>query len=183
MAVMSPFYPITMQHVQSNVLLNRNTFYANVTLCGIASIKAFAAAGISHGDIKPSNIMLDAASQITVLIDFGTAEVLGGYHTESTPYYSLDYGNLASVERDLICLATSVLQLGGADLGALRNVSNTCEICRKSDHISHKLALIILENRERTLDELMQEVYQYIQREVENTNDLLTPADVNPILL
>jgi serine/threonine protein kinase len=181
--IIGPFYPITLQHLQCNALLGKKTFFANVALCGIASIQAFASANMSHGDIKPSNIMLDSASNKTVLIDFGTAEDIGSYHSESSPYYSLDCDRYASTERDLICLATSILQLGGVDIGRLKDVYHTCEKCRQSDHISHKLALKIFENRERPLQELMSDVYQLALQELNNdTADLLQPSDVNPIL-
>jgi serine/threonine protein kinase len=108
-----PFYPISLVEIIDFEV--PDNFDIRVALCGLASIKAMNAVGICHGDIKPSNMMLDNNSDVIVLIDFGAATRYGSEQIESSPYFPMDVSDL-SIEYDLTCLCSTILQLKGVDI-------------------------------------------------------------------
>jgi len=84
----------------------RNILALNTAVCGAAAVAAFAAAGYAHGDIKPSNFMLDG-SGLVVAIDFGTARRVSEPFTEGSPF-GLDAPGEAGVAYDLTCLGATL---------------------------------------------------------------------------
>lgn len=84
----------------------RDVLALNTAVCGAAAVAAFAAAGYAHGDIKPSNFMLDG-SGLVVAIDFGTARRVTEPFTEGSPF-GLDAPGEAGVAYDLTCLGATL---------------------------------------------------------------------------
>jgi hypothetical protein len=58
---------MTTLHVESGMLQSMKIFFANIALCGVASIKVFSNGSMSHGDIKPSNIYYVIIQRVTSL--------------------------------------------------------------------------------------------------------------------
>ena len=71
MAMITANYPLDVSALE---LRNSPETAINVALCGLASVKAFSCKQICHGDIKPSNMMLEGArGKSVVMIDFGSS--------------------------------------------------------------------------------------------------------------
>jgi serine/threonine protein kinase len=88
----------------------------NVALCGLAAIAAFRNVGKSHNDIKPANLMLTAASQHVILIDFGSVVVLG---TKDISRGTSSFGRdcvPGSAEYDMACLGSTLHYLCYGDI-------------------------------------------------------------------
>lgn len=68
--------------------------YLGATLC--SALEAVHAAGIVHGDVKPSNIILEAPGQRVVLADFGAA------HDMHMPAMSAIHGTLNYIAPEVI---------------------------------------------------------------------------------
>jgi serine/threonine protein kinase len=105
-----PLYPMSITDVvltlPSGPCTARDKLAQRIALEGLCSVAAFALAELAHGDIKPSNFMLDNNGHV-VVIDFGTAKPIGGWFTESSPF-SLNEDRTASTEYDLVCLGATV---------------------------------------------------------------------------
>ena len=113
-ALLLPIYPLSladwMAALPSGPSRARDALSASAALCGLAAIAAFARAGWSHGDIKPSNIMLTYSSSACVLIDLGTARAVGESFAESS-IFSLNEPRVASAGYDLVCLGATLAML------------------------------------------------------------------------
>jgi hypothetical protein len=65
----------------------RHVMSLSAALSGLVSISAFARMNMAQGDIKPANMMLASdESGVCTLIDFGTAQPVGKFFSESSPY-------------------------------------------------------------------------------------------------
>ena len=113
--MITPFYPLPISHAQV-----RSETIVNVALCGLATIQAFFNKSLCHGDIKPSNMMFQASSGVVVTIDYGSCVSYGKTLAEISHEYGLDCSLQGSLQYDLTCLATSILQLKGVQLADLR---------------------------------------------------------------
>ena len=83
----------------------------NVAMCTLASIRAFANVGLSHGDIKPANLMLTGDSQLVILIDFGSAVPFGDIIKETSMHWGRDCPPTSSIRYDMTCLASVLYTL------------------------------------------------------------------------
>jgi len=112
-ALVMPLYPMSIADVMMTLPPGPSTARDNIShsvaLQGLCSVAAFALANFAHGDIKPSNFMLDNNGHV-ILIDFGTAKSLGDSFTESS-HYSLNQVRTATTEYDLVCLGATLASL------------------------------------------------------------------------
>jgi serine/threonine protein kinase len=89
--VIVPFYPKSIAEFGLNdSIIVPDDIVINMSICVLSAIKALSTLGLCHGDIKPSNIMVDNSSDVNVLIDFGACVELGGLCRESSLFYALD---------------------------------------------------------------------------------------------
>lgn len=124
-AIVTPYYPVSLSQFAGggNKLRLHEEGCINVALCGLATIKAFSAKSICHGDVKPSNMMLAGGckcystennygkrnNNLVVTIDFGSAVPYGERLTSITAEYALDHPcDVGSITYDLTCLASSI---------------------------------------------------------------------------
>ena len=63
-----PFYPKSLAEVLMVDFELPDFFVVRAALCGLATIKAMNEIGYRHGDIKPSNMMLDNGSDVIITI-------------------------------------------------------------------------------------------------------------------
>lgn len=108
-ALICPYYPSSVAvfpHGECDLPI-----VINVAMCTLASIKAFANVGLSHGDIKPANLMLTGDSQLVILIDFGSAVPLGEIINGTSIHWGRDCPPNGSVRYDMTCLASVVYTL------------------------------------------------------------------------
>jgi serine/threonine protein kinase len=110
-AMVCPLYPMPVSHTMVNAAT-----ILNVALCGLATIKAFSNKQLCHGDIKPSNMMFQAANRTVVTIDFGSCTAYGNMLAATSPGFGMDCGTEASLRYDLTCLAASIILLSGFTL-------------------------------------------------------------------
>lgn len=87
------------------------TIVVNVAMCTLASIQAFANVGLSHGDIKPANLMLTVDSQLVILINFGSAVPIGQTINETSAHWGKDCPVTGSIRYDMTCLASVLFHL------------------------------------------------------------------------
>ena len=90
MCVIYPFLPKSVADLGIQRLIVPESIVIRAALCGLATIKAMSSVGICHGDIKPSNMMLDNNSDIIVKIDFGASTRYDAIQRESTPFHHMD---------------------------------------------------------------------------------------------
>jgi hypothetical protein len=107
-ALIMPFYSISLQEVLdahgSELDINH---FKNIAKGLLAAGQCFEECGLSHCDIKPSNIMLEHGSP--VVIDFGSVVRLGSAVEEYTRFYALDaYSNPVGSDFDLNCIAVTL---------------------------------------------------------------------------
>jgi serine/threonine protein kinase len=142
-AMITPFYPMALSYVENLP----DVSIVNTAIFGLATIKAFSAAGMCNGDIKPSNMMLSSVGNTVVTIDFGSAVELGGSIVATTPMLGLDCSTTGSVRYDLTCLASSIAYLGGEDLLHVNSRSQLAELLRSDslDRLSYRIAILCLE--------------------------------------
>ena len=109
-ALVMPFYAMTLADAELALAGGRSrardVLSLNAATCGVAAVAAFSAAGWSHGDIKPQNLML-THSGLLVAIDFGTAQKCGDAFTESSSY-GLGQQQVASAAFDMVCLGATL---------------------------------------------------------------------------
>ena len=106
-AMITPYFPLPLTPLAGGQLHPEGC--VNVALCGLATIKAFNAKRLCHGDIKPGNMMLTTGeNSLVVTIDFGSAAEYGNALTSTTPGFGLDLPTEASLSYDLACLASSI---------------------------------------------------------------------------
>eukprot|EP00744_Colponema_vietnamica_P007449 GILI01010721.1.p1 GENE.GILI01010721.1~~GILI01010721.1.p1 ORF type:complete len:472 (+),score=53.35 GILI01010721.1:62-1477(+) len=110
-ALLMPVFPLTVADALLSMPTEpvvRSVLAFNVAVCTLSAIKAFSLAGLSHGDIKPNNLMLHSAdSSIVTLVDFGTARKFGDYFEESS-HFNLNQPRCASTGYDLVCLGSTL---------------------------------------------------------------------------
>ena len=97
MCVIYPFLPKSLAELGILRLIVPESIVIRAALCGLATIKAMSSVGICHGDIKPSNMMVDNNSDIIVTIDFGASTRYDYIQRESTPFYHVDVNNVYRV--------------------------------------------------------------------------------------
>jgi serine/threonine protein kinase len=108
MAMITPYYPLDVSSLDLRNFPEKTAI--NVAMCGLASIKAFSSNNICHGDIKPSNMMLEGArGKTVVMIDFGSSVPYGESITELSFTFGLDCPPQGSLEYDMTCLAVSIV--------------------------------------------------------------------------
>jgi signal transduction histidine kinase/tetratricopeptide (TPR) repeat protein len=73
-----------------------------VVACVADGLSACHRAGVSHGDVKPANVMFDAGSGRVTLVDFGLADSMGGTREYAAPERLS--GGRASPEADVFAL-------------------------------------------------------------------------------
>jgi serine/threonine protein kinase len=83
---MPPYLMTLAELAASNSGKVTDTVVANVTLCVLSTIKAFANRGLAHCDLKPQNLMLES-SGVVVAIDFGSACPVGASIHSTTGMY------------------------------------------------------------------------------------------------
>jgi serine/threonine protein kinase len=110
MALILPLYSLTVADATLSMAAGhsaaRTTLATNVALCGLASIFALTSGGYAHGDIKPSNLMLDGSGLVS-LIDLRTAQRFEEFFTESSNF-SLGELSQSSTDYDLVCLGSTL---------------------------------------------------------------------------
>ena len=106
-AMITPYFPLPLAPLAGGQLHPEGCI--NVALCGLATIKAFNAKALCHGDIKPGNMMLTTGeNSLVITIDFGSTAEYGNTLTSTTPGFGLDFPPVASLSYDLACLASSL---------------------------------------------------------------------------
>jgi len=131
-ALMMPLYSMTVGAaslaMDAGVGSALDVFALNVALCALAAVKAFNLAGLAHGDIKPSNLLVGGdGSGLVVLCDLGTACECGESFAESSAF-SLNLVRVASLRYDVVSLGATLASLLSvrinvghcADVAALR---------------------------------------------------------------
>jgi serine/threonine protein kinase len=137
LALICPYYPATVA-----ILPPRECSLAmllNVALCTIASIAGFRHVGLSHNDIKPSNLMLTTSSQMVVLIDFGsTVPIDSGDASRGTSQLWGRECPAGSREYDMACMASVLnhLAYGGDDYDDRLSLQQLAENIQRSSELT-----------------------------------------------
>jgi hypothetical protein len=111
-ALLMPLCPLTVGAVahamDSGAPAANEVFSLNVAQCALAAAAAFNFAGLAHGDIKPSNLLIAGdGSGLVLLADFGTAQAIGGSFAESSAF-SLGLERTASLRYDVVSLGATL---------------------------------------------------------------------------
>jgi len=127
-ALIMPLYLMTVGAaslaMDAGVGAARDAFALNIALCALAAIKAFDLAGLAHGDIKPSNLLLTGdGSGVIVLCDLGTARAHGEAFEESSTF-SLNLTRTACLRYDVVSLGATLASVLSASL----NVGLCCDV-------------------------------------------------------
>lgn len=161
LAMITPFYPMNL-----SLLSVEHSTVLNVALCAIATVKAFSNKRLCHGDIKPSNMMLQCSSKIVVTIDFGSCLEYGSTLQSTTPIYALDCPIEASLRYDLTCVATTIIQLSGQSLDHIDTRDKALKwLSTKQGSIFHlaKLCLQEYEGRSEPIDQIWYEIQKLVE--------------------
>jgi len=131
-ALLTPLCPLTVGAaavaMDAGVAAAREAFALNVATCALAAVAAFDLAGLGHGDVKPSNLLLSGGGDgLILLADFGTARPRGEQFEESSPF-SLGLECAASLRYDIVSLGATLVSVlswrvnvsARANLAALR---------------------------------------------------------------
>lgn len=193
-ALIMPFYPMTLHELgASHGGTFSNPVVANIVLCTLSTIKAFANKGLAHCDLKPHNLMLDS-NGLVVAIDFGSVQRIGLPIKSTTVSFGIgvkDY--VASTEYDLRFLGGMLASfaLGSAQylkyredqedvddsFPALTLLRNT----EPAESFTKKLALICF--TASTVDEAWDRCREEIQSELPDCACLVDPRVVWPALV
>lgn len=149
-AMITSFYPIPVSHTT----VNDATTIVNVALCGLATLKAFSNRGLCHGDIKPSNMMFQAASRTVVTIDFGSCTAYGNMLTATSPPFGMDCETQASLRYDLTCLAASILLLSGINLNEIQTREDARAQIKSRVGLHFSIAALCLDETMESVDEI-----------------------------
>lgn len=163
MAMITPIYPLNLSllSVEHNTVLNS-------ALCAIATVKAFCNKRLCHGDIKPSNMMLQSSSKIVITIDFGSCMEYGKTLQSTTPIYALNCPIEASLRYDLTCVATAIIQLSGQSLDHITTRDQALEwLSTKDGSIFHIAKLCLQEIDEENDEAIMDHIWAECQILVE----------------
>ena len=155
MCVIYPFLPKSLADLGIQRQVVPDSIVIRAALCGLATIKAMSSVGICHGDIKPSNMMVDNNSDIIVTIDFGASTRYDSFQRESTRNYSMDVYNM-SIEYDLTCLCSSILQLKGVDIFNTSTRSELLQTFSDNPNPCYRIAMLCL--RQTNIDAIITEV-------------------------
>lgn len=167
MAMITPYYPLDVSALD---LQNSPETAINVALCGLASIKAFSCKKICHGDIKPSNMMLEGArGNLVVLIDFGSSVPYGESINELSIAFGLDCPPEGSLDYDLTCLAVSIVHTMTIINDPLRQEVTRAGLSSaigNSDSIALKIAKVCLLQMDANIDEIWEEAKQLVNSQL-----------------
>jgi hypothetical protein len=112
-ALLMPLCPLTVGAAAAAMDVSagaaaREAFSLNVATCALAAVAACSLAGLAHGDVKPSNLLLAGdGSGLVLLADFGTARAVGDAFTESSAF-SLNLERAASLRYDVVSLGATL---------------------------------------------------------------------------
>ena len=90
-------------------------------------------------------MMLSSNDQFIVTIDFGSTVDLGESIPTTTPGYALDIPAVGAVAFDLVCLATSLLQLIGENISAIKSRDALKAQFGSSERFAHRAAVMLCE--------------------------------------
>ncbi|KXZ43956.1 hypothetical protein GPECTOR_76g777 [Gonium pectorale] len=143
---------------------------AYVCMGVLAAMAGLASNGWCHGDIKPANIMLTGDQKRVVLVDLGACTRVPEVLTEFTEHYALGLPNVAGLQWDLACLASTLCLLGGI-MVAKPSVKAVIEDLRRwegSLSFGGQLALHILEHLDgvNTVQQLREDVWDKVMERV-----------------
>ena len=170
MCVIYPFLPKSLAELGIHRQIVPDSIVICAALCGLSTVKAMSSVHICHGDIKPSNMMVDNNSDIIFTIDFGACTQYDGIQREKTPLYPMDVGNM-SIEYDLTCLSTSILQLKGVDISNFSKRSELLQTFSDNPSISYRIAMLCL--RLTDIDAIITEVSNIPEIDKEYMNKIM----------
>ena len=173
MAMIMPYYPLDVSALD---LRNSPETATNVAICGLASVKAFSSKKICHGDIKPSNMMLEGArGKTVVLIDFGSSVPYGEKIAELSFAFGLDCPPEGSLEYDMTCLAVSIVHTMTPTNDRLREEVTRAGLSRaigKPQNLALKVAKDCLTDG-KSIDEVWEEAKEFVQKQFGNADWLV----------
>ena len=145
MCVKYPFLPKSLAELRIQRQIVPESIVIRATLCGVATSIAMSSVHICHGDIKSSNMMVDNNSDIIFTIYFGASTQYGhrGIQRESTPLYPVDVDNM-SIEYNLTCLSTFILQLKGVDISNFSKRSELLQTFSDNPSLSYRIVMLCL---------------------------------------
>ena len=125
-ALIMPLYSLTVGAaacaMDAGVAAAQSAFALNVAVCTLSAVAAFDLAGLAHGDIKPSNLLLASdGSGLVVLCDLGTARRRGQAFSESSAF-SLNLARTASLRYDIVSLGATLASVLSARINVGRCV-------------------------------------------------------------
>lgn len=166
MAMITPYYPLDVSALD---LRNSPETAINVALCGLASVKAFSCKKLCHGDIKPSNMMLEGArGKSVVMIDFGSSVPFGESITELSFAFGLDCPPEGSLKYDLTCLAVSIVHTMTVINDPLRQIvtrAGLSDAIGNTDSIALKIAKACLQ-ADASIDEIWEEAKELVESQL-----------------
>lgn len=158
LAMITPFYPLPLSHMEVQA-----STVVNVAICGLATIKAFSNKNLCHGDIKPSNMMLQSGNRTIVTIDFGSTVQYGDALVATSPLFGLDCPTEGSLQYDLTCLATSILLLMGTNLNQFTSRAQARECLKYQTGTSYTIASMCLDPEHESVDSIWQRCTQLVK--------------------
>jgi serine/threonine protein kinase len=200
-ALVTPAFPMTVHELGA---CRNNKFpesiVANITICTLSTIKAFANKGLAHCDLKPKNLMLDS-NGLVVAIDFGSVRRVGDAITSTTPLYDcgvpfdkwyastlFDLRFLGSMIASFALGLREYAEFKGSSESTSKNdgqpveskhiVANLLELLQPS--LFKSLALICL--TVGTVDEAWEQCKAAIKSKLPDSDELVDPASVWPVL-
>jgi serine/threonine protein kinase len=187
LAMIMPFYPLGVHKIESSVLSQRDTIISNIGISGLASIMACENCGICHGDIKPANMMLVNSSTLcspVVTIDFGSAVEYGRSIPETSSFFPLDMPAEGSLEYDLTCLGTVILQLTGVTISSYRTRRQVLDKFSDSLIFDHRMALYCFSaiNTREVAANFLTLIHEHFSDIIDGKDYLLQSDDIFPVL-
>ncbi|KXZ43958.1 hypothetical protein GPECTOR_76g779 [Gonium pectorale] len=143
---------------------------AYVCMGVLAAMAGLASNGWCHGDIKPANIMLTGDQKRVVLVDLGACTRVPELLTEFTKHYALGLPNVAGLQWDLACLASTLCLLGGIMVAKplAHELKEELRVWEGSLSFGGQLALHILEHLDgvNTVEKLREDVWDKVMERV-----------------